>query len=85
MLLLKYRRGWIWAALGIFAVALAPVLGLVPFGHQEISTVADRYLYPSMLGLALVGLVYCQPSSAVQFRGGGLGSCPALLLGSVPD
>ena len=53
LLLFKYSKGWLWAALGIFVVALAPVLGLVPFGHQEISTVADRYLYPSMLGPAL--------------------------------
>ena len=50
----KYSNPWIWAGLGIFVVGLGPVLGLVPFGHQEISTTADRYLYPSMLGPALL-------------------------------
>jgi len=50
----KYSSPWIWASLGVFVVGLGPVLGLVPFGHQEISTVADRYLYPSMLGPALL-------------------------------
>jgi Tfp pilus assembly protein PilF len=34
--------------------ALAPVLGLAPFGHQEISTVADRYAYLALLGPALL-------------------------------
>lgn len=41
------------AAGGIFLAALLPVLGLVPFEFQKYSTVADRYLYPAMLGLAL--------------------------------
>ncbi len=36
-----------WALAG-----LAPVLGLVPFGFQETSTVADRYLYLALLGPA---------------------------------
>ena len=35
----------------------APTLGLVPFSFQDISTVADRYLYFSFLGPAL--LVAC--------------------------
>ncbi len=42
-----------WVSLGIFALALLPVLGLVPFAHQDISTVADRYIYLAMLGPAL--------------------------------
>jgi len=29
------------------------VLGLIPFSQQEVSTVADRYVYLAMLGLAL--------------------------------
>ena len=36
-----------------FALALLPVLGLTPFLHQNISTVADRYAYLAMLGPAL--------------------------------
>ena len=42
-----------WAAVELFLVALAPLLGLVPFGFQDNSTVADRYLYLAMLGPAL--------------------------------
>lgn len=43
----------IWVSAGIFVLALLPVLGLVPFAHQDISTVADRYVYFAMLGPAL--------------------------------
>ena len=38
---------------GLFAAAPLPVLGLVPFIHQDLSTVADRYVYASILGPAL--------------------------------
>ena len=37
----------------IFLAGVGPVLGLVPFAFQYFSTVADRYLYLSMLGVAL--------------------------------
>jgi len=50
---LRGRGRWIPAALVVFAVGLLPELGLVPFGFQDISTVADRYLYLPMLGAAL--------------------------------
>lgn len=43
-----------WAAIAIFGFALLPVLGLIPFAHQDISTVADRYVYFAMLGPAVV-------------------------------
>jgi tetratricopeptide (TPR) repeat protein len=39
--------------LAILAAALLPTLGLVPFGFQEISTVADRYAYLGVLGLTV--------------------------------
>ncbi len=42
------------AGLGILVVAVAPVLGLVPFDFQSYSTVADHYLYVAMLGPALI-------------------------------
>lgn len=42
-----------FAAIAVFVGALLPVLGFVPFGFQEYSTVADRYLYLAMLGPAL--------------------------------
>ena len=38
---------------GIFAAALAPTLGLVPFNFQVVSTVADRYAYFALIGPAL--------------------------------
>lgn len=39
--------------LGVFAAALLPTLGLVPFNFQVVSTVADRYAYFALLGPAL--------------------------------
>jgi protein O-mannosyl-transferase len=44
-----------------FIAALLPVLGFVPFEFQGYSTVADRYVYLSMLGVALAaaGLFQC--------------------------
>jgi len=41
-------------AAGVFVAWLLPVLGLLPFDFQRISTVADRYLYLALLGPALV-------------------------------
>jgi Tfp pilus assembly protein PilF len=41
-------------ALAIFLIGFAPVSGLVPFTFQTFSTVADRYVYLSMLAPALV-------------------------------
>jgi len=52
MLVPRVRRVVILPFL-IFVAALAPVLGLVPFAHQDISTVADRYAYLALLGPAL--------------------------------
>ena len=40
-------------ALLFFVLALLPVLGLLPFGYQEKSTVADRYAYVALAGPAL--------------------------------
>ncbi|MBL8863013.1 MAG: tetratricopeptide repeat protein [Planctomycetes bacterium] len=47
------RRAALVPAL-VFAAGLAPVLGLAPFAHQDISTVADRYAYLALLGPALL-------------------------------
>jgi tetratricopeptide (TPR) repeat protein len=46
------KRELIAAAL-IFVIAIAPVLGFVPFLFQYYTTVADHYLYLAMLGPAL--------------------------------
>ena len=50
---LRRREPWSVAAAALFVTALLPVLGLVQFQFQNWSTVADRYLYLSMLGPAL--------------------------------
>lgn len=50
--ILPNRRRWL-SSLGLFVVALLPVLGLVPFAYQAFSNVADRYMYMAMLGPAL--------------------------------
>lgn len=54
--------------LALFVLALAPVLGLVPFGYQYTSTVADRYLYLAMLGPALLAsrALAARPSRAAM-------------------
>jgi len=51
------QRPWLVASVGIFVIGILPVSGLVPFVFQKVSTVADRYLYVSMLGPAL-GLAF---------------------------
>jgi protein O-mannosyl-transferase len=47
------RKGPWLAAAALFVTGILPVLGLVAFQHQKISTVTDRYLYLSLLGPAL--------------------------------
>jgi hypothetical protein len=47
------RRRLIVAAALIFVAGLLPVLGLLPFDFQDKSTVADHYVYPSMLAAAI--------------------------------
>jgi hypothetical protein len=54
LLLAKRHRQPIAVAGLIFVLGVAPVLGLVPFGFQFWSTVADRYVYLSMLGIAIL-------------------------------
>lgn len=46
----RYRAGS--AAVCLFVVGVLPVLGLIPFDFQRISTVADRYVYLAMVGPA---------------------------------
>jgi hypothetical protein len=48
----RKSSGWLLAATGVFVAGVLPVLGLVPFDYQNHSTVADRYLYLSMLAPA---------------------------------
>src|SRR2546427_6732167 len=50
-----WRKRWtlLLASLAVFIVGVLPVSGLIPFDFQRVSTVADRYLYLSMLGPAM--------------------------------
>jgi tetratricopeptide (TPR) repeat protein len=68
------RRRWVIAAALIFAIGVAPVLGLTPFVFQWLSTVADRYVYLSMLGaaVAVAFLLARFPQPAVKIVCAGL-------------
>lgn len=60
-----------WVAAGLFVAAALPVLGFVPFLHQDLSTVADRYVSLSLLGpaLALAWLLALPASENPACRG----------------
>ncbi|HZK82841.1 MAG TPA: tetratricopeptide repeat protein, partial [Humisphaera sp.] len=51
-ILFRKKAHWLLPAAALFFVGIAPVLGLTPFDFQHLSTVADRYVYLSMLGPA---------------------------------
>jgi tetratricopeptide (TPR) repeat protein len=53
LLLNRKRNSLLFAAGAIFALGVAPVLGFSTFLFQFFSTVADHYLYISMVGVAL--------------------------------
>lgn len=68
VLLWKAPRSWL-ATAGLFLAPLLPVLGLLPFAFQEVSTVADRYLYLAMLAPALaLALIWSQYQRQRFFR-----------------
>jgi tetratricopeptide (TPR) repeat protein len=52
--LLRRRAPWVAAGLLVFAAAPAPLLGIIPFGFQTLSTVTDRYVYAGLLGPAII-------------------------------
>ncbi len=57
VIILLGRRGKarpVLAGSAWFVIALLPVLGLTPFAYQALSTVADRYIYLPIFGVALV-------------------------------
>jgi hypothetical protein len=63
---IRLRRPTITAAALVFVCGLLPVLGLTPFFFQYFSTVADRYLYLPMLGVAMaVAYVVSGPTRGV--------------------
>jgi tetratricopeptide (TPR) repeat protein len=50
----RRNAAWITAGLGLLLAGIAPYLGLTTFDFQYVSTVADRYAYFGMLGVALL-------------------------------
>ncbi len=50
----RRRDPLIFAGTCIFVIGVLPVLGFVGFNFQYFSTVADRYVYLSMFGIALI-------------------------------
>ena len=56
-------------ALGLFSAALLPVLGLVRFDYQAISTVADRYAYLALLGPAFALATFASSRARIAAAG----------------
>lgn len=50
---LRRSAPWFAAAFVMFVAAALPVLGLLQFGYERYSIVADRYVYMAMLGPAI--------------------------------
>jgi protein O-mannosyl-transferase len=65
------RRPLIGAAGLLFVGALLPVLGLLPFVFQCVSTVADRYCYLALLGPALAAAVLLRGRRRLAYLGAG--------------
>ena len=66
--LLRRKAPYFSAGFLIFAAGLLPVLGLVPFHYQTLSTVADRYVYVGLLGMvvAVGGLLTKYPAPPLR-------------------
>lgn len=62
------RRRPLTLTAALWIVPLLPVLGLVPFAYQLLSTVADRYAYLSLLGPSLMlSWLICKRQSSILF------------------
>jgi Tfp pilus assembly protein PilF len=48
-------------------ISILPVSGIVFFGYQKISTVADHYVYPAMIGVALFIATSLKTLSRIRF------------------
>lgn len=79
--LARRRRPVLSAAAGLFLVALLPTSGIVPFLHQSLGTVADRYAYLALVGPALAVASVCaeHPRAWVRLAAAG-GLVPAAVL-----
>lgn len=67
--LMAWRRWWMGlACLLVMIFALSPVLGIVSFDFQRISTVADRYMYLALTGPALgIAVLLARHPKTVSF------------------
>ena len=64
-----YPKRPLLLVVSLFVTALLPVLGLISFNFQQVSTVADRYLYLAMLGPAYgLGWLLTQYHDKIAFR-----------------
>jgi hypothetical protein len=67
---LSWRRDRRYTLILIWFVAMLPVSGIVPFAHQQISTVSDHYNYLPMALLAALAAFVCSrisiPKAAAQ-------------------
>jgi cytochrome c-type biogenesis protein CcmH/NrfG len=54
IVLFRGKAPWLLPSAALFVIGVAPVRGLAPFDYQHFSTVADRYVYLSMLGPAFM-------------------------------
>ena len=71
----------IWIGAGIFVAGLVPVLGLTTYRFQiYFASVADRYVYPSMFGAALVLAHLLSRVDPRPARGRGVIAAVAMLL-----
>ncbi len=69
------RRRWAWiGTIAVFVIGLLPVSGITPFAYQIYSTVADRYAYLSMLGVAalVTMLLYCINWRSLSYAAGAI-------------
>jgi hypothetical protein len=84
LLVIRSREKTLMAALGVFVGAALPNSGLVPFAFQNFSTVADRYAYLPLLGLALAFAWLLQQVNAKRPRAAlGLSVVASLLWASM--
>jgi tetratricopeptide (TPR) repeat protein len=51
---LRKKMPWLGCGAAVFVLGVLPMLGLVPFDFQSFSTVADRYVYLSLFGAAII-------------------------------
>jgi len=79
----RQRRKWpgVTAGAAIALASVAPVLGVLPFKGQNFSTVADRYMYMPLVGVALAVAAVAGRSNMNRLRWLMCGALLAVLLG----